>query len=82
MAREMASLVVYSVVYVYVLQENMPIPFSAHVSSLHSQKPEHEMSAPLPSSSLLIKLYQAAELFTSINAFIHFRTMYQSHSKA
>jgi hypothetical protein len=82
MAREMASQVVYSVVNVYVLQENMPIPFCAYVSSLHSQKPEHEMSAPLLSSSLLTKLYQAGELYTSIKAFIHFRTMYQSHSKA
>jgi hypothetical protein len=62
MAREMASQVVFSAVYVYVMQKNMPIPFSAHVSSLHSQKPEHEVSAPLLSSSLLIKLYQAAEL--------------------
>lgn len=62
MAREMASQVVYSAVYMYVLQENMPIPFSAHVSSLHSQKPEHEMSAPVLVSSLLIKMYQVAEL--------------------
>lgn len=61
MAREMASQVVYSAVYMYVLQ-NMPIPFSAHVSSLHSQKPEHEMSAPVLVSSLLIKMYQVAEL--------------------
>jgi len=35
-------------------------PFSAHVSTLLS-KPEQEMSAPLLSSSLLIKLYQVAE---------------------
>ena len=63
MAREMASQVVYSAVYVYVLQENMPVPFSAYISFLHSQKPEHEMSAPLLSSSLLIiELHQVAEL--------------------
>jgi len=62
MAREMASQVVYSAVYMYVLQENVPIPFSAHVPSLHSQKPEHELSAPVLASSLLIKLYQLAEL--------------------
>jgi hypothetical protein len=62
MAREMASQVVYSAVYTYVLQENMPIPFSAHVSSLHSQKPEHEMCAPVLASFLLTKMYKAAQL--------------------
>jgi len=29
----------------------MPVPFRSPVSSLHAQKPEHEMSAPLLSSS-------------------------------
>jgi len=51
MAKEMASQAAYSAVYMYVLHENMPIPFSAHASSLHSQKPEHEMPAPVLTSS-------------------------------
>jgi hypothetical protein len=69
MAREMASQVVYSAAYVYVLQENMPIPFSAHVSSLHSQKPQHEMSAPLLSSYKVVPGGRTVNLYKRPHTF-------------